>query len=186
MLLNMNAKLFAQPTQLGTQTVNGAYVSYPLTDLGIFRQARVQATSSALSGTRNWEFYEAPFDYDPAWRPYTGGLTLAGYNMNIFPTGGTAAALFNTGFGGSAGLMPTIANGYYYTFNVTEYSTPGVPQNEYMGVVETSYDPVVITSVVQSPAAGAVYPENSVYVTVTTAAIPSPGENVFVRYSYLS
>ena len=183
MLLNMNAKLFAQPTQLGTQTVNGAYVSYPLTDLGIFRQARVQATSSALSGTRNWEFYEAPFDYDPAWRPYTGGLTLAGYNMNIFPTAGTAAALFNTGFGGSAGLMPTIANGYYYTFNVTEYSTPGVPQNEYMGVVETSYDPVVITSVVQSPAAGAVYPENSVYVTVTTAAIPSPGENVFVRYS---
>ncbi len=183
MLLSMNAKLFAQPTQLGTQTVNGAYVSYPLTDLGIFRQARVQATSSALSGTRNWEFYEAPFDYDPAWRPYTGGLTLAGYNMNIFPTGGTAAALFNTGFGGSAGLMPTIANGYYYTFNVTEYSTPGVPQNEYMGVVETSYDPVVITSVVQSPAAGAVYPENSVYVTVTTAAIPSPGENVFVRYS---
>ena len=183
MLLNMNSKLFAQPTQLGTQTVNGAYVSYPLTDLGIFRQARVQATSSALSGTRNWEFYEAPFDYDPAWRPYTGGLTLAGYNMNIFPTAGTAAALFNTGFGGSAGLMPTIANGYYYTFNVTEYSTPGVPQNEYMGVVETSYDPVVITSVVQSPAAGAVYPENSVYVTVTTAAIPSPGENVFVRYS---
>jgi hypothetical protein len=183
MLLNMDCKLFAQPTQLGTQTVNGAYVSYPLSDMGIFRQARIQATSSALSGTRNWEFYEAPFDYDPAWRPYTGGLTLAGYNMNIFPTGGTAAALFNTGFGGSAGLMPTIANGYYYTFNVTEYSTPGVPQNEYMGVVETSYDPVVITSVVQSPAAGAVYPENSVYVTVTVAAIPSPGENVFVRYS---
>ncbi|MBK7443214.1 MAG: hypothetical protein IPI65_17405 [Bacteroidetes bacterium] len=29
-------------------------------DLGIFRQARVQATSSALSGTRNWEFHEAP------------------------------------------------------------------------------------------------------------------------------
>ncbi|HRF77662.1 MAG TPA: hypothetical protein PLB46_13880, partial [Chitinophagales bacterium] len=86
-------------------------------------------------------------------------------------------------FGGSAGLMPTIANGYYYTFNVTEYSTPGVPQNEYMGVVETSYNPVAITSVIQSPAAGAVYPENSVYVTVTTAAIPSPGENVFVRYS---
>lgn len=183
MLLNMNTKVFAQPTQLGTQTVNGAYVSYPLSDLGIFRQARVQATSSALSGTRNWEFYEAPFDYDPAWRPYSGGLTLAGYNMNIFPTAGTAAALFNTGFGGSAGLMPTIANGYYYTFNVTEYSTPGVPQNEYMGVVETSYNPVAITSVIQSPAAGAVYPENSVYVTVTTAAIPSPGENVFVRYS---
>jgi hypothetical protein len=183
LLLGVDNQAVAQPTQLGTQTVNGSYVSYPLIDLGIFRQARVQATSSALSGTRNWEFYEAPFDYDPAWRPYSGGLTLAGYNMNIFPTGGTAAALFNTGFGGSAGLMPTIANGYYYTFNVTEYSTPGVPQNEYMGVVETSYNPVSITSVVQSPGVGVVYPENSVYVTVTTAANPSPGENIFVRYS---
>ena len=182
-LIIMTFDAAAQATQLGTQTVNGGYVSYPLSDLGIFRQARVQATSSALSGTRNWEFYEAPFDYDPAWRPYSAGLTLAGYNMNIFPTAGTAAALFNTGFGGSSGLMPTIANGYYYTFNITEYSTPGVPQNEYMGVVETSYNPVTISSVIQSPAAGVVYPENSVYVTVTTAAPPSAGENIFVRYS---
>lgn len=186
LLCTLSNYAIAQPTQLGTQTVNGTYTSYSLTDLGIFRQARIQAASSAPTGTRNWEFYEAPFDYDPAWRPYTGGLTLAGYNMNIFPTAGTASALFNTGFGGSAGLMPTIANGYYYTFNITEYSTPGVPQNEYMGVVETSYNPVGITSVTQSPPSGAVYPENSVYVTVVTAAAPSPGENVFVRYSTTS
>lgn len=174
---------FGQATQLGTQTVNGAYTSYGLTDLGIFRQARVQAASSAAAGTRNWEFYEAPFDYDPAWRPYTGGLTLTSFNQTIPPVGGTASALFNTGFGGSAGLMPAITAGRYYTFNVTEYSTPGTPANEYMGVLETSYNPVSITSVTQTPGAGAVYPEASVYVTVTTSAAPGAGEYVYVRYS---
>lgn len=174
---------FGQATQLGTQTVNGTYTSYPLADLGIFRQARVQAASSSLSGTRNWEFYEAPFDYDPAWRPYTGGLILTSFNQTIPPVGGTASALFNTGFGGSAGLMPAITAGRYYTFNVTEYSTPGVPANEYMGVLETAFNPVSITAVAQTPAAGAVYPETSVYVTVTTSAAPSAGEYVYVRYS---
>lgn len=174
---------FTQATQLGTQTVNGSYTSYSLIDQGIFRQVRIQAASSAASGTRNFEFYEAPFDYDPAWRSYTAGLTLSSYNATIPPVGGTASALFNTGFGGSAGLMRAITAGNYYTFNVTEYSTPGTPQNEYMGVLETTFNPVSITSVTQTPPAGAVYPENSVYVTVTTSAAPAAGEYVYVRYS---
>lgn len=182
-IIALNNDAIAQPTQLGTQTVNGAYNSYTLTDLGIFRQARIQATSAAASGTRNWEFYEAPFDYDPAWRPYAAGLTLASYNQHVVPVVGTASALFNIGFGGSAGLMPAITNGNYYTFNVTEYSTPGIPLDESMGVLETNYNPVNINSVSQTPAIGAVYPENSVYVTVTTSAPPSAGEYVYLRYA---
>ena len=172
-----------QATQLGTQTENGIYTSYSLTDLGIFRQVRVQAATSAAPGTRNWEFYEAPFDYDPAWRPYTSGLTLSGFNQTIAPLGGISSALFNTGFGGSAGLMPAITAGRYYTFNVTEYSVPGVPSNEYMGVLETSFNPVSIISVVQTPGAGAVYPEGSVTVTVTTSAAVAAGEYIYLRYS---
>ena len=177
---------YCQPAVLGTQTDNGTYTTYDLTDLGIFRQTRIQATSSAAAGTRNWEFCEgtaAVPDYDPAWRPYTCCLTLAGYNQTIQPVGGTSSALFNLGFGGVAGNMPAITAGNYYTFNCTEYSTPGVPANEYMGVLQTTYNPVAISSVTQSPAAGSVYPENSVYVTVNLAAAPSAGEYVYVRYS---
>ncbi|MEZ5013141.1 MAG: hypothetical protein R2794_02515 [Chitinophagales bacterium] len=175
--------LFAQATQLGTEMANGTYTSYGLTDMGLFRQARVQATSSATAGSRNWEFYEAPADYDPAWRPYSCCLTLAGYNQTISPLGGTASALYNLGFGGNAGYMPAITSGNYYSFNITEYSTGAFPANEFMSVLETNYDPVAITSVVQSPLAAAVYPENSVYVTVTVSAAPSAGEYVYVRYA---
>lgn len=173
----------AQPSELGTAAVNGAYSTYALTDYGIFRQARVQATSSAGAGVRNWEFFEAPFDYDPAWRPYAGVLTLSGYNQQILPAAGTASALYNLGFGGTAGFLPAVTSGNYYTFNVTEYSTPGTPANESMGVVETNYNPVGISAVMQSPGIGAVYPENSVYVTVTTSTPLSPGEYVYVRYA---
>ncbi|MEZ5013144.1 MAG: hypothetical protein R2794_02530 [Chitinophagales bacterium] len=179
----LNHVVLAQATQLGTETVNGTYTSYALTDLGIFRQARIQAVSSAASGTRNWEFYEAPADYDPAWRPYTCCLTLSGYNQTIAPLGGTASAVYNTGFGGNPGYMPAITSGNYYTFNCTEYSTPAFPANEYMGVLETSFNPVSITSVTQTPGIGVVYPENSVYVTVDLSAAPSAGEYVYVRYS---
>ncbi len=178
---------FTQPTVLGTQTVNGSYATYNLTDHGLFRQVRIQATSSGATGTRNWLFAggTAPgaVDYTVKWCPYTGGLTLAGYNTTIQPVGGTASALYNYSPGGADGLMPAVTNGNYYTFNTTEYSVAGTPANEYMGVMETSFNPVAITSVTQSPGAAAVYPENSVYVTVTTAAPPSAGEYVYVRYS---
>lgn len=178
---------FTQPTVLGTQTVNGSYATYNLTDQGLFRQVRIQATSSGATGTRNWLFAggTAPgaVDYTVKWCPYTGGLTLAGYNTTIQPVGGTASALYNYSPGGADGLMPAVTNGNYYTFNTTEYSVAGTPANEYMGVMETSFNPVAITSVTQSPGAAAVYPENSVYVTVTTAAPPSAGEYVYVRYS---
>ena len=60
LLCALSSSVFGQATQLGTQTVSGAYTSYGLTDLGIFRQVRIQATSGAASGARNWEFYEAP------------------------------------------------------------------------------------------------------------------------------
>ncbi|HNE46294.1 MAG TPA: hypothetical protein PLM27_08990 [Chitinophagales bacterium] len=182
-LMLLTSALHAQPGMLGTQAVNGSYTSYSLNDMGIFRQMRVQATSSAASGTRNWEFYEAAADYDPAWRPYFSAMTLSGYNQPIAPSGASASATYNLGFGGASGLLPAVTSGNYYTFNVTEKSTPGTPLDEHMGVMETSYNPVAITSVTQSPGIGAVYPENSVYVTVTLASTLHADEYVYVRYS---
>lgn len=178
---------FTQSTVLGTQSVNGSYATYNLTDYGIFRQVRLQATSSAATGTRNWLFAggTAPgaVDYTIKWCSYTGGLTLASYNQTIAPVTGTASALYNYSPGGADGLMPAITSGNYYTFNITEYSVAGTPANEYMSVLQTTYNPVSITSVTQSPLAAAVYPENSVYVTVNTSATPSAGEYVYVRYA---
>ena len=186
-LLFESAEVFSQSTTLGTQTVNGSYNTYNLLDQGIFRQVRLQATSSAATGTRNWLFAmgTAPgaVDYTIKWCSYTSGLTLSSYNQTIQPVGGTASALFNYSPGGADGMMRAVTSGNYYTFNCTEYSTPGIPQNEYMGVLETSFNPLLITSVIQSPGIGAVYPENSVYVTVTTSATPVAGEYVYLRYS---
>ena len=186
----------AQPTVLGTQAQNGTYATYNLVDQGIFRQIRLQASSSGASGTRNWEFTQgtAAFpDYTINWRPYSGScngnpnLNIPGYNITIQPDltypSSYASAPGNSGTGGCSGYLPAITNGNYYTFNCTEYSTPGPPSNEYMGVLETSYNPVSITSVVQTPGIGAVYPENSVYVTVTTSASLNPGEYIYLRYS---
>ncbi len=92
-----NISLNAQtPSVLGTSIVDGTYRSYDLTDLCAFRQASgIQATTSAGSGTRTWEFMEgtaAAPSYTNNWRPYTSGLTLAGYNQFIAPVGGTASA----------------------------------------------------------------------------------------------
>lgn len=177
---------FSQATVLGTDAANGSYQTYDLIDLGIFRQYRFQATTGAGSGIRKWEFCQgnsgAP-DYSTNWRPYSGPLTLSGYNQTIIPVAGTASALANTGFGGTGGFFPIVGSTNYYTFNITEISTPGPPTDETMAVLETSYNPVAITSVVQSPIAGSVYPENSVYVTVTTASAPAAGEYIYVRYS---
>ena len=48
MLVCCSIVAIAQPTVLGTQAQNGSYSTYNLADLGIFRQVRMQATSSGI------------------------------------------------------------------------------------------------------------------------------------------
>ena len=55
-LAAMPTRVSAQASVLGTELVNGSYATYNVTDRGVFRQVRLQATSSASSGTRKWEF----------------------------------------------------------------------------------------------------------------------------------
>ena len=55
-LVIMPQVVSAQATVLGTDVVNGTYSTYNLNDRGAFRQVRLQATSSASSGVRKWEF----------------------------------------------------------------------------------------------------------------------------------
>lgn len=179
-----HSNLFSQATVLGSDAVDGSYYTYDLTDNGIFRQMRFQANVTAGTGTRKWEFCEGTSgtpSYATNWRPYTGPLTISGYNQTIPPVGGTASAVYNTGSGGTGGFLQDVTAGNYYTFNITEYSTPGVPVNEYMGVLETNFAPCDITTVTQTPVT--VYDNNSVLITVETATAPSSGENIYLRWS---
>ncbi len=190
------ANAYAQPTVLGTDAISGAYQTYNLNDYGIFRQYRIQATAAAGAGVRKYEFCSgtagAP-DYTTNWRPYSGvcngnpDLTIPGINQSITPDliypSSYASSPYNTLTGGCSGFLTAITANWYYTFNISEDHFNAPPSNEFMSVLATNYSPVAITSVTQLPAAGAVYPENSVYVTVTTSAALSAGEYVYVRYA---
>ncbi len=188
--VNSSQTVSGQATVLGTEVVSGSYSTYNLTDRGAFRQVRLQASSSASSGTRKWEFATgtaASPNYTTNWRPYSGPVTLAGYNQYITPNTAfpstTATATFNTSSGGTSGFYPSVTAGRYYTVNITERSTGAIPTNENMSVLETSFNPASVTSVSQSPAAGAVNPGNSVLVTAVLGSTPASGEQVYLRWS---
>ena len=165
---------FAQPTVLGTDLPGGSYATFDLNTVGGFKQYRLQATASQATSIWGWEFATgtaAATNYSTNWRPYSGGLTLSGYNAFIDPTVATASARYNSGFGGATGRLPAVTSGRYYTFNVTTNAAA----NNNMSVLETTYNPETITAVTQSPGA------SGVTVTITTSAAPSA--NVYVRYS---
>ena len=158
-----------QPAVLGTQAVNGTYTTYNLTSTGLFRQARVQATSSAAASARNWEFTlgtAATPVYTTNWRPYTAGQTISGYNVFIDPATATASARYNTSSGGQSGLMPAVTAGNYYTFDISINAAI----NNYMSILETGYNPVTINTVSATTPANA---SNSVLVTAVNIVIDS-------------
>ncbi|MFN9115552.1 MAG: hypothetical protein ACK5XN_36305, partial [Bacteroidota bacterium] len=185
----ISAQAYGQATVLGTDLVNGSYSTYNLTDLGVFRQIRLQASSGASASTRKWEFATgtaASTNYSTNWRPYTGPVSIAGYNTFIAPNTAfpatTATATFNTSSGGTGGFFPAVVSGRYYTINITENSTAGSPANESMSVIETGFNPVAI-SAVNSSSGGGVLPGNSVLVSATLSATPANSENLYIRYS---
>ena len=168
----------AQPTVLGTQVINGSYVAYDLSTVGAFKQIRLQATSSASSGGRNWEFAtgtSGSANYSTNWRPYTGGNTLS---ANTFiPTSFSNGAKYNTSSGGASGLLPAITANNYYTFNVSNNSSA----DNVMALLETTFSPVTISAVTRTPSTPITC--QAVTINVTASATPSSGEYVFVRYS---
>ncbi|MBC8047150.1 MAG: hypothetical protein H7Y00_10170, partial [Fimbriimonadaceae bacterium] len=187
---------FTQATVIGTDVVSGTYTEYSLNDVGIFRQGRFQATTNAAANVRKWIFPETFGDYDPAWRPYSGScngytdVSIAAYNQTIPPSTGsfpsiTASATYTT-FGGGAGcdgFLPAVTANNYYTFNISENYDGTPPSDEYMSVLETTYNPVTITSITQNPLPGSIQSDNSVTVTINTSATPGAGEYFYVRYA---
>ena len=120
----------AQPAVLASEMESGFYQTYLLEDKGIFRQSQILAINDQPAGGATFAFIEGDYNYDTNWRPYASGLILSSYNTTIVPLGGTASAVYNSGFGGADGRLPFITSGNYYTTNITEYSVPSSLQNE--------------------------------------------------------
>ena len=172
---------FAQPsvlfTGLNSTTPAPTNSRFALNDMGVFRQIRFQANQNASASSLGWAFHSGTTgspNYNPCWRPYTGGNTL-GVN-GFIPTSFANGARYNTGGGGADGLLPAITSGNYYTFNVMENATA----DNQMALLETSYNPVGLVSqsvVLPLSATG------TGTVSITTSAAPSSGEFVYMRYS---
>ncbi|MBI3194579.1 MAG: hypothetical protein HYZ34_08970, partial [Ignavibacteriae bacterium] len=172
-----SATLFAQPGAISTNNLAGSpYDCTVLVDLGALRQARLQANTS--SSSVSWEFPASCGFPGDVWRPYSAGSPAVSFDAVIAPDGGSnIGALYNSGNGGSPGTLSTTTSGYYYTFNMEDVSAT----NAYMSVLQTSFNPVTISSVTQLPVSPAA--NEAVVVTITTSSAPSSGENVFVRYT---
>lgn len=169
------------PNAVGTDIDNGIYAVNNFTLVGnLSSQYRVQATSSAASGVRKLEFPESTVSFVNVWRAYLPGNVLSGFNTMIDPITQAASARYNSSSGGSGILLPAITAGNYYSINIMHNRGNA---NDTMAVLETSYNPVAITSATQTPAGASVSSLCPVTVTAILAANPSPGEYIYLRYS---
>lgn len=164
---------FAQPANLEGNWNNGTWSnSNALTDRGVVRSVRVQATGTA---NREFLFNTASANYNPQW---TGSNAPNFFRaINTRHSGG---AFYYTTGGWNSNLQFSATNSSYYTFIISENNT----SNNDVSILETSYNPRTINggSVVQSPSAG-IYATQSVSVSATLNNTLQSGEFAYVRYS---
>jgi len=172
--------VLAQPAAMSiNQDVSGTYANSGTTLKGGVFQARFQENGTGTSsGTRNWQFNAD--GYFNTWGVMStngaGSVTISGYNVTIPANAGTASANWEGGPGyNSKGRLPATQANYYYTYNIIKGSSYA---SQLMGVLETSFNPVTLSSVTQ---AAGTYASRTV--TITTSGTPAAGENIYVRYS---
>jgi Ig-like domain CHU_C associated/Secretion system C-terminal sorting domain len=171
----INFCAFAQPTVLYSSINTAPRV--PMTDMGLFIQGRMQANQS---GYQRWAFHKgtvASPDYSQNWR--VGSIPNVLSFGNFLQAGYANGANYFTGGAGVDGEINPAVIGNYYTFNVMKNASAS---ND-MQVLETNFNPTIISTVTQSPVAASVVANTSVAVTITMANAPAVGENVFLRYS---
>lgn len=114
--------------------------------------------------------YNFVFSSGPSGNPWGNTWKGASFNMN---------ALTNLTFNSGGDNSITVVNGKWYTMNWVDagYS------NTQAIFMETSAQPVTLSSATQLPTNGNVESTDAVVVTVTASAAPSPEELVYVRYS---
>jgi Ig-like domain CHU_C associated/Secretion system C-terminal sorting domain len=175
LLFTINICAFAQPTVLYSSINTTPRVA--LSNIGLFLQGRMQANQA---GYQRWAFHSgtvASPDYSQNWR--IGSTPNALSFSNFLQAGYSNGANYFTGGAGTDGELNPAIIGNYYTFNVTKNA---FASND-MEVIETNFNPTVISTVTQSPLSAAVVANTSVAVTITMASAPALGENVFLRYS---
>jgi Ig-like domain CHU_C associated/Secretion system C-terminal sorting domain len=167
--------VFAQPTVLYSSINSTPRVA--MTDLGLFKQGRMQANQS---GFQRWAFHigtVASPDYSQNWRIGSTPNVLS-YG-NFIPIGYSNGANYFSGGAGIDGELNAVVSGNYYTFNIMKN---GAATSD-MELLETNYNPTIISTVTQSPLAASVVANTAVAVTITMASAPAVGEYVYLRYS---
>ena len=114
--------------------------------------------------------YEFVFSSGPSGSPWNNTWKNASFGMNT---------LTNVTFNSGANNSITISNGKWYTMNWIDAGHT----NTQAIFMETSAQPVTLSSASQSPTNGNVESTDVVTVTVTASAAPSAEELVYVRYS---
>lgn len=170
-----SAELLAQPTV--AYFSGAATIRQDVVNRGGARFARFQANAT---GVRQYAFHigtPGSPNYSSNWRPYTAGDAggAISFNTMILPGSNVNSARFNSG-GGVDGNTPSVTSGNYYTFNVGNSTG-----DNNMSILETSYNPVNITSVSAPPAI--VHPYQTVNVTATLSATLNSGEIAVIRYT---
>jgi hypothetical protein len=114
--------------------------------------------------------YQFEFSSGPSTSPWSNIWKNASFGMNT---------LTNVTFNSGASNTITISNGKWYTMNWIDASY----NNTQAIFMETSAQPVTLSSATQLPTNGNVENTDAVTVTVTASAAPSAEELVYVRYS---
>ena len=179
-ILSLGAIAQTAPIGIGTN-ISGTYNDTIMTQYGLFAQYRTYVANSVASGVSKVEFPIAQGNFTSVWRAYTTGQTLAGFNQ-IIDTTQAASARYNAAAGGSGILLPAVTGGKFYTFNVQNHGSTST-LNDTMAILETNYNPVVITNVTIPIDTNTIGPQCSPIVNATLSAPLSAGEYLYLRYS---
>ncbi len=120
------------------------------------------------------------FLFNPAagdWTAKWCGSNAPNYDRNVNQkyTGG---AFYCSGCGWAENLRCPVQTNYYYTLIIGKNAS----SNNDMSVLETSYNPIDIVSVTQSPASN-VSSSEFVTVTLTLSGVKNANEHIYVRYT---
>lgn len=172
-------KSHAQPTNLVINFGLGVQ-NVALSNHGTFSSGLVQATAGGA-------FKQFHFNVGNDNMKWAGTIVPQDETRNSVQVYlGTGAYYFTpTTASNSKELEANVAFNFYYTFNITNNAA----SNNSIGIMESNYIPVDITSVAQTPALSVLNVNTPAAIVITTSGTPangitgSPVENIFVRYT---
>ena len=159
--------IFAQPARV-EGNFGAGWANYDLIDRGTVKAVTVEAT--ATNFTCGFLFNNSAGSYNPKW-------AASSLSVKSFDTYYAGGAIYN----GGSDLQIAIESGKFYTFIVYGMEAASTADRS-MSVLQTSFIPVSVNSVSQSPAVD-VSSTESVDVTATLSAAKNVLEKVFVRYT---